>query len=72
MNDATRRNVERQLQLNRAQGNGTVPEAHLRASVINKAYGSWANLFKNHTDILENDIKSLYPKGVKVVIDKDR
>lgn len=69
MNDSTRKNVERQIALNSTTHN--MPEAHLRASVVNQAYGSWANLLKNHTDIVANDLKSLYPRGCCVVIDDD-
>ena len=71
MNEVTRRLVERQRQINKLQENGSLPEAHLRASVVNQVYGSWAGLFKNHTNLIRDDIQSLYPKGVRLVIDDD-
>jgi len=69
MKDSTRRNVEQQIRINNARGKRS--EAHLRASVVNQAYGSWAKLLTKHSNILANDIQKLYPDGIKVVIDND-
>ena len=69
MKDTTRRNVEKQIQLNKAQS--FIPEAHLRASAVSKVYRGWSNLFNKHKSILESDIQKLYSNRVKVVIDND-
>lgn len=71
MNEMTRRLAERQRQINKMKKTGSLPEAHLSASVVNQVYKSWADLFKNHTDLVSNDFQSLYPKGINVVIDDE-